>query len=171
MNVKVNLFQPGDILNIIGKMNYFRSMLFCWLNMHRSYTVVLNKFFNQVDKLSNTVYIKLLALIFSGAVIVSTPQDIALLDARRGAEMFKKVNVPVNNLKFVLQALPNRVWTYIKLIYKLKALFYVVLCPSPLYTFLNIFVLILGIRPGSKYECFPVPQMQPSNTYFWLRWG
>ncbi|XP_056403006.1 iron-sulfur protein NUBPL isoform X3 [Hyla sarda] len=31
----------------------------------------------------------------SGAVIVSTPQDIALLDARRGAEMFQKVNVPV----------------------------------------------------------------------------
>lgn len=30
-----------------------------------------------------------------GAVIVSTPQDIALLDARRGAEMFKKVHVPV----------------------------------------------------------------------------
>ena len=30
-----------------------------------------------------------------GAVIVSTPQDIALLDARRGAEMFKKVSVPV----------------------------------------------------------------------------
>ncbi|XP_056151902.1 iron-sulfur protein NUBPL isoform X2 [Lampris incognitus] len=32
------------------------------------------------------------------AVIVSTPQDIALLDARRGAEMFKKVNVPVLGL-------------------------------------------------------------------------
>ncbi|XP_033643508.1 iron-sulfur protein NUBPL-like isoform X1 [Asterias rubens] len=31
----------------------------------------------------------------SGAVIVSTPQDIALLDARKGAEMFKKVDVPV----------------------------------------------------------------------------
>ncbi|XP_068734942.1 iron-sulfur cluster transfer protein NUBPL-like isoform X1 [Montipora capricornis] len=31
----------------------------------------------------------------SGAVIVTTPQDIALLDARRGAEMFKKVHVPV----------------------------------------------------------------------------
>ncbi|XP_021429647.1 iron-sulfur protein NUBPL isoform X3 [Oncorhynchus mykiss] len=31
----------------------------------------------------------------AGAVIVSTPQDIALLDARRGAEMFRKVNVPV----------------------------------------------------------------------------
>lgn len=30
-----------------------------------------------------------------GAVIVSTPQDIALLDARKGAEMFKKVDVPV----------------------------------------------------------------------------
>ncbi|XP_064395854.1 iron-sulfur cluster transfer protein NUBPL-like isoform X2 [Halichondria panicea] len=31
----------------------------------------------------------------SGAVIVTTPQDIALLDARRGAEMFRKVNVPI----------------------------------------------------------------------------
>nr|WP_321986915.1 Mrp/NBP35 family ATP-binding protein [uncultured Lichenicoccus sp.] len=31
----------------------------------------------------------------AGAVIVSTPQDIALLDARRGAAMFGKVNVPV----------------------------------------------------------------------------
>lgn len=34
----------------------------------------------------------------AGAVIVSTPQDIALLDARRGAEMFRKVNVPVLGL-------------------------------------------------------------------------
>nr|XP_039255583.1 iron-sulfur protein NUBPL-like isoform X2 [Styela clava] len=31
----------------------------------------------------------------TGAIIVSTPQDIALSDARRGAEMFHKVNVPV----------------------------------------------------------------------------
>jgi len=30
-----------------------------------------------------------------GAVIVSTPQDLALIDARRGLAMFKKVNVPV----------------------------------------------------------------------------
>ena len=33
-----------------------------------------------------------------GAVIVSTPQDIALLDARRGIEMFKKTNVPILGL-------------------------------------------------------------------------
>jgi ATP-binding protein involved in chromosome partitioning len=31
----------------------------------------------------------------SGAVIVSTPQDIALIDARKGLAMFQKVNVPV----------------------------------------------------------------------------
>lgn len=30
-----------------------------------------------------------------GAIIVSTPQDIALLDARKGIEMFQKVGVPV----------------------------------------------------------------------------
>lgn len=31
----------------------------------------------------------------SAVVIVTTPQDIALLDARKGIEMFRKVNVPV----------------------------------------------------------------------------
>nr|VFK58041.1 MAG: ATP-binding protein involved in chromosome partitioning [Candidatus Kentron sp. TUN]VFK60875.1 MAG: ATP-binding protein involved in chromosome partitioning [Candidatus Kentron sp. TUN]VFK67067.1 MAG: ATP-binding protein involved in chromosome partitioning [Candidatus Kentron sp. TUN] len=31
----------------------------------------------------------------SGAVIVTTPQDIALLDAKKGFKMFEKVNVPV----------------------------------------------------------------------------
>ncbi len=31
----------------------------------------------------------------SGAIIVTTPQDIALLDARRGLKMFEKVQVPV----------------------------------------------------------------------------
>lgn len=31
----------------------------------------------------------------SGVVIVTTPQDIALIDAQRGTEMFRKVEVPV----------------------------------------------------------------------------
>ena len=31
----------------------------------------------------------------SGAIIVTTPQDIALLDARKGLQMFRKVSVPV----------------------------------------------------------------------------
>lgn len=31
----------------------------------------------------------------AGAVIVTTPQDIALLDARKGIEMFRKVSIPV----------------------------------------------------------------------------
>ncbi len=30
-----------------------------------------------------------------GAIIISTPQDIALLDARKGLEMFKKLNLPI----------------------------------------------------------------------------
>ncbi|XP_077421762.1 iron-sulfur cluster transfer protein NUBPL isoform X7 [Vanacampus margaritifer] len=34
----------------------------------------------------------------AGAVVVSTPQDVALQDARRGVQMFKKVNVPVLGL-------------------------------------------------------------------------
>jgi ATP-binding protein involved in chromosome partitioning len=31
----------------------------------------------------------------AGAIIVSTPQDLALIDARRGVAMFRKVNVPI----------------------------------------------------------------------------
>ena len=31
----------------------------------------------------------------SGAIIVSTPQEVALIDARKGLKMFQKVNVPV----------------------------------------------------------------------------
>jgi ATP-binding protein involved in chromosome partitioning len=42
----------------------------------------------------------------SGAVIVSTPQDLALIDARKGLNMFKKVNVPllgiVENMSYFL---------------------------------------------------------------------
>ncbi len=34
----------------------------------------------------------------SGAIIVTTPQDIALIDAQRGLAMFEKVNVPVLGL-------------------------------------------------------------------------
>jgi len=34
----------------------------------------------------------------TGAVIVSTPQDIALIDARRGIAMFEKVNIPLLGL-------------------------------------------------------------------------
>ena len=48
-----------------------------------------------------------------GAVIVSTPQDLALIDARRGIAMFKRVNVPVlgiveNMSYFHLPALRRR---------------------------------------------------------------
>lgn len=49
--------------------------------------------------LCNVNYIwEMIGIHSSGAVLVSTPQDIALLDARRGAEMFSKVNIPVLGL-------------------------------------------------------------------------
>ena len=35
------------------------------------------------------------AVQLSGAIIVTTPQDVALLDARKGIEMFRKVGVPI----------------------------------------------------------------------------
>ena len=38
------------------------------------------------------------AVALAGAVIVSTPQDLALIDARRGIAMFKRTDVPVLGL-------------------------------------------------------------------------
>ncbi len=35
------------------------------------------------------------SVVLTGALIVTTPQDVALLDARKGIEMFRKVNVPL----------------------------------------------------------------------------
>ena len=49
--------------------------------------------------LAVTIYIALLLLLLppcAGAVIVTTPQDVAVADARRGAEMFRSVNIPVS---------------------------------------------------------------------------
>jgi ATP-binding protein involved in chromosome partitioning len=34
-------------------------------------------------------------VVVDGAIIISTPQDIALLDAKKGAEMFKKLHLPM----------------------------------------------------------------------------
>ncbi|WP_226779745.1 Mrp/NBP35 family ATP-binding protein [Oceaniglobus trochenteri] len=34
----------------------------------------------------------------SGAIIVSTPQDVALLDARKGIDMFNQLNVPIHGM-------------------------------------------------------------------------
>ncbi len=49
----------------------------------------------------------------SGAIVVSTPQDVALADARKGVAMFQKVNVPVlgiveNMAYFTPPDLPDR---------------------------------------------------------------
>eukprot|EP00058_Branchiostoma_floridae_P009820 XP_002595308.1 hypothetical protein BRAFLDRAFT_87538 [Branchiostoma floridae] len=47
-----------------------------------------------------------------GAVIVSTPQDIALLDARKGAEMFRKVNVPAQAYRALAKEVVARLPSY-----------------------------------------------------------
>lgn len=39
----------------------------------------------------------LIPTLIKGAVIVSTPQDVALVDARKGVAMFKKVDIPVRH--------------------------------------------------------------------------
>ncbi|KAJ9058778.1 hypothetical protein DSO57_1008853 [Entomophthora muscae] len=60
----------------------------------------------------------------AGAIIVSTPQDVALIDARKGVDFFKKVNVPVKYfLLFSSNCVPHiqyiiLVWFNI---YRLKA--------------------------------------------------
>ena len=54
----------------------------------------------------------------SGAVIVSTPQDLALLDAKKGIEMFKKVNVPILGMiavSYTHLTLPTKRIVYISL--------------------------------------------------------
>lgn len=42
---------------------------------------------------------------WTGALIVSTPQDIALIDAQRGANMFHKVDVPVSDLGLLVSCI------------------------------------------------------------------
>jgi len=37
-------------------------------------------------------------VLLNGAVVVSTPQNLSLVDARRGITMFRKVNVPILGL-------------------------------------------------------------------------
>lgn len=44
----------------------------------------------------NKTFCHIIIAIIIGIVIVSTPQDIALVDARKGANMFRKVDVPVS---------------------------------------------------------------------------
>jgi hypothetical protein len=52
---------------------------------------------NHACQIHDELYFQLVN-VFTGAVVVSTPQDIALIDARRGAAMFKELNVPVSVL-------------------------------------------------------------------------
>ena len=53
-----------------------------------------------IDLPPGTVDIQLLVPNFkiSGSIIVSTPQEVSLIDVRKAINMFKKVNVPILGL-------------------------------------------------------------------------
>lgn len=53
---------------------------------------LIDSIFHQVNFLKLFI-VKVACML--GALIVSTPQDVALMDARRGVKMFNKVDVPV----------------------------------------------------------------------------
>lgn len=52
------------------------------------------------------IYHIMFSNLLTGAVIVSTPQDVALMDARRGVKMFSQVNVPVYPIPWVTWIVP-----------------------------------------------------------------
>lgn len=47
-----------------------------------------------LNKIANQLFVTFICWM-AGALIVSTPQDVALIDARKGITMFSKVQVPV----------------------------------------------------------------------------
>jgi ATP-binding protein involved in chromosome partitioning len=56
-------------------------------------------------------------IVLSGAVIVTTPSDVALLDARKGLEMFRRTGVPVlgiveNMSRFACPACGHESWVF-----------------------------------------------------------
>ena len=54
----------------------------------------------------------------SGAIIVTTPQEVALIDARKAAAMFEKVNVPVlgliENMSYFVSPSDSGVTTFLE---------------------------------------------------------
>lgn len=77
----------------------------------------------------------------AGAVIISTPQDIALIDAVKGTNMFRKVNVPVCIREH------GHLLAKIFLIY----------------------MRWLDTGYGPKYVAVRLSQLQPREPYFWSR--
>lgn len=60
------------------------------------YLFILLKFFYLWQYACTCCCLCLFVCLLVGVVLVSTPQDLSLSDARKGAEMFKKVNIPVS---------------------------------------------------------------------------
>ena len=81
-----------------------------------------------------------------GAVLVTTPQDIALLDARRGAEMFKNVNIPVS----LLYCNAITIKSSVKIIVYYASV-----------------AMVIGVGNCSEYECICVPELWTQSPSVW----
>lgn len=69
------------------------------LTIFTIYCRAKSNLFRKLSEVFNT-FVPYICFCLAGAIMVTTPQDIALLDVRKGAEMFKKVKVKVNMSQF-----------------------------------------------------------------------
>lgn len=118
----------GDTqLSISQQVSFTCRLLMLWTTRHKQVVIILHHFIRQLANplypccihctsycCDNCLLLSVLPQIpLSGAVIVSTPQDIALLDARRGAEMFRKVEVPVSHIFYSTTTITRIVLLYL----------------------------------------------------------
>jgi hypothetical protein len=106
----------------------------------------------------------------AGAVIVSTPQDVALIDARKGVNMFRKVHIPVRppTTYPVIRKKPGHPVTP-----TLRPAYSHTILPSrssgPSST--NHTTHAHVVPPSTTYSA-PQPGSKPSpKTYPWTSWG